>query len=453
MVCESHQEKFSDWQTISPKALIEVIKFLLRKKEDTSDKLISWCLSSENLKNFQHTVLDILLHIVPFKNMIQIEDCLKHLYDPSHLSPSERNRTKMDAGSQSLYHMDECHRSWYVVEISNRLIEIQCKRCKDSKLWKEDCGHGLNHVALYCMIAAYCPSLAMEISDHLMTHDVRLAHILLEAFQKKCVSRASYDKKCVCDDSYDITEFIGQHVMTCISDLHYQACWLRAGIISVQYIVDDDRPYRKGRHPQYQRALNRCFRLREDREDALHQLVRISTFDEDSHMKLVKWQKKNSASIHPTKTPVMERLPKRRFPKYEYDFLVMNSDEDSDWVRFELLPTLEGRYGFKGCFQKRDYLPGTTILKEFEQKVKESSKVLLVLTEKFKNDDLCCFQMHSALMKKLLIGSGKIIPLVATSGDEKAICEKVISEEVQHIVCFFVNRFDWEKLVRAIEDE
>ncbi|KAL3869819.1 hypothetical protein ACJMK2_042452 [Sinanodonta woodiana] len=463
MSCES-QKEFSDWQTISPTALLQVIKFLISKKKDKVDKLLSWCLSSEKLKSFQHIVLDIFLLIVPLKNRALIENCLKHLYDQSHLSTPERNKDKMDIENLSPYHMDEYHRYWYIDEISKRLIEIQCKRCKDSKLWKEDCGHGLNHVALYCMIATYCPSLAVEIAAHLMTRDVRFAQVLLEAFQKKCISYASYDENCIPGDRYDIDEFIEQHVMTCIFDLHYQACWLRTDRILVQRLLNHERLYRNGRHTQYQRALNRCLSVREDREDALYQLIRISTFDEDSHMKLVEWQNKRdtiyfnyceaeSGSIHSAKTYVKNKPPKRRFPKYEYDFLVINSDEDSDWVRFELLPTLEERYGFKGCFKMRDFMPGTTVLKEFENKVKESSKVILVLTEKFKNDDLCSFQMHSALMKKLFVGSGKIIPLVAGSGDKQAIYKNIIPEELQHIVCFFVNRFDWERLVRAIEDE
>ncbi|KAK3612571.1 hypothetical protein CHS0354_024559 [Potamilus streckersoni] len=450
---ENGEEKQSDWQTISTEALVAVIKFILQRKEEKQDKLIHLCLSSENLNAFPHNVLDILLHIVSFRKKTLIEDCLKHLNDQSYLSSS--TDSQVEIGNQSTYHMDGMLRSWYVSEMSNCLGEIKCKRCQNSKCWKDDCGHGLNPVALYSAIAKYCPSFAKDIAVHLMTFNVKLAKLLLEAFQRGYISCTNHD----IDE-----QIVEQHVMACISDLHYQACWMREERGSVYHESRHVQTYKVGLHPQYHPTLSRCLSLRVDCTSLLNQLVRISTFDEDSHMKLVKRQDKydsiylNYCKVQkkttlPFNISVSQRPPKRRYPKYNYDFLIINSEKDNDWVKFELLPTLEGRYDLKGCFTKRDYMPGETIFKQFEEKVKESAKVLLVLSENFKKDELCYFQMYSALMKKLCIDRGKLIPLVKVSGDDKNIHEKVIPEEIQHIVCFSVDWFDWEMLVEAIEKE
>lgn len=64
-----------------------------------------------------------------------------------------------------------------------------------------------------------------------------------------------------------------------------------------------------------------------------------------------------------------------------YDFFVLHSDTDNDWVVCCLLQQLEyGQYGFKGCVQERDFEDGKTILENITDKMNESNKILIVIS-------------------------------------------------------------------------
>ncbi|CAG0901959.1 unnamed protein product [Cyprideis torosa] len=68
---------------------------------------------------------------------------------------------------------------------------------------------------------------------------------------------------------------------------------------------------------------------------------------------------------------------------YEYDAFVAFAPQDEHWVHTELLPTLEGKYGFKLCIPSRDWLGGEWIPDQVVQSVQESRRTIVVMSRSF----------------------------------------------------------------------
>ncbi len=65
--------------------------------------------------------------------------------------------------------------------------------------------------------------------------------------------------------------------------------------------------------------------------------------------------------------------------EYDYDVFISYSTCDQEWVRGELLSTLE-KAGLKVCIDYRDFRPGAPILTEIRRSVKASKKILVAMT-------------------------------------------------------------------------
>ncbi|XP_025085237.1 toll-like receptor Tollo [Pomacea canaliculata] len=79
--------------------------------------------------------------------------------------------------------------------------------------------------------------------------------------------------------------------------------------------------------------------------------------------------------------------------EYEYDVFVSYANEDVDWVRQELIPTLEGRYGLRLCVHQRDFPVGGNIIDNISTCVHASKRVLFVLSPHFARSRWCQFEL------------------------------------------------------------
>ncbi|PVD33557.1 hypothetical protein C0Q70_04814 [Pomacea canaliculata] len=86
---------------------------------------------------------------------------------------------------------------------------------------------------------------------------------------------------------------------------------------------------------------------------------------------------------------------RRRQPEreYEYDVFVSYANEDVDWVRQELIPTLEGRHGLRLCIHQRDFPVGGNIIDNISTCVHASKRVLFVLSPHFARSRWCQFEL------------------------------------------------------------
>ncbi|XP_025085212.1 toll-like receptor Tollo [Pomacea canaliculata] len=79
--------------------------------------------------------------------------------------------------------------------------------------------------------------------------------------------------------------------------------------------------------------------------------------------------------------------------EYEYDVFVSYANEDVDWVRQELIPTLEGRHGLRLCVHQRDFPVGGNIIDNISTCVHASKRVLFVLSPHFARSRWCQFEL------------------------------------------------------------
>ncbi|XP_033117993.1 uncharacterized protein LOC117117705 [Anneissia japonica] len=128
----------------------------------------------------------------------------------------------------------------------------------------------------------------------------------------------------------------------------------------------------------------------------------------------------------------MPHSPSTSKSGFDYDFFVVFSKKQKEWVYYTLLARLEQTYRFKGCIPDRDFTPGVTVCQNIENSVKTSACTLVVIDKEFCQDHelrhrLTYAYYTNARLKKLLIPILKehpcevpmeicnITPLIATS--------------------------------------
>ena len=90
---------------------------------------------------------------------------------------------------------------------------------------------------------------------------------------------------------------------------------------------------------------------------------------------------------------------------YVYDGFVVYCDSDRKWVHEKLVPVLEGEYGHKLCIHYRDFEVGKLIVDNIVENMKESRKVILVMSNAFARSEWCHFEVLLAHERFLKNGS------------------------------------------------
>ncbi|KAF3687847.1 Toll-like receptor 3 Precursor [Channa argus] len=82
--------------------------------------------------------------------------------------------------------------------------------------------------------------------------------------------------------------------------------------------------------------------------------------------------------------------------QFNYDAYVIHAEEDTSWVERRLLPLENDKCKF--CLQDRDSVPGTMKLESIVDNMRNSRKILFVITERLLKDSWCRrFKAHHAL--------------------------------------------------------
>ena len=130
---------------------------------------------------------------------------------------------------------------------------------------------------------------------------------------------------------------------------------------------------------------------------------------------------------------------------YDYDFYVIFSAMDRDWVCHMLLETLENSYGYKGMIPERDIMPGTTDLYKRVDMIHSCSKILVILSQDFEGNPECEYELSHALKRKQEENSENLlIPIVRkVDGIHRSLRTITVLDAVDDC--------DWNKLINAIE--
>ncbi|XP_048757625.2 uncharacterized protein LOC125667953 [Ostrea edulis] len=136
---------------------------------------------------------------------------------------------------------------------------------------------------------------------------------------------------------------------------------------------------------------------------------------------------------------------KPRSLRYPYDFYVIFSPPDRDWVCHVLLQTLEVSYGYKGAVAERDTMPGTKEVFERVSFIQNCPKILVILRQEFENYPECSYELAHAVHR---MTDGKYENLVIP------ICRTVngMHQSLKTITYLdAVGDCDWNKLIKALE--
>ena len=91
--------------------------------------------------------------------------------------------------------------------------------------------------------------------------------------------------------------------------------------------------------------------------------------------------------------------------KYDAFISYSNTEEDRTWVHFTLVPELEKKYGFKLYIHHRDFIGGRDIADNIEDAIRQSRKVVGVISPDFMTSNWCCteMQMTSTIDKNKIV--------------------------------------------------
>ncbi|XP_062601482.1 tetratricopeptide repeat protein 22-like [Saccostrea cucullata] len=136
---------------------------------------------------------------------------------------------------------------------------------------------------------------------------------------------------------------------------------------------------------------------------------------------------------------------KPRNIRYPYDFYVIFSPLDRDWVCHVLLQTLEVSYGYKGAVAERDVVPGSMHVYERTSFIQKCPKILVVLGQEFEDDLECKYELSHALLRMNSEKSENIlIPICRTIHGMHPSLRTITYLDA-------VDDCDWNKLIKALE--
>ncbi|XP_070691015.1 toll-like receptor 18 [Pempheris klunzingeri] len=87
---------------------------------------------------------------------------------------------------------------------------------------------------------------------------------------------------------------------------------------------------------------------------------------------------------------------------FTYHAFISYSHSDADWVRDQLLPSLENhRNPYRLCVHERDFMPGRWIIDNIIDNIENSHKVIFVLSRHFVNSEWCNYELYFAQQRAM----------------------------------------------------
>jgi Leucine-rich repeat (LRR) protein len=87
--------------------------------------------------------------------------------------------------------------------------------------------------------------------------------------------------------------------------------------------------------------------------------------------------------------------------EYQYSAFVMYTENDSNFVKNELVQHLQTQEGMELCLSYRDFCPGLRTFANVTHAIHNSRKIICVVTDDFLDDQWCIYQLQMALEDRL----------------------------------------------------
>lgn len=142
--------------------------------------------------------------------------------------------------------------------------------------------------------------------------------------------------------------------------------------------------------------------------------------------------------------------------EYMFDCYVVSCETDENWVFQTLSSTLEVEQSYRLCIPTRDFDIGASIADQIEAKMKESKKIIIVMSNDFAQDEWCQFQLEKAQERIRNQGKEAVVPIMLHDIDHKHMTSTIKnllrkSSYATWVKGKIVSKLFWDIVVAAIE--
>ena len=154
-----------------------------------------------------------------------------------------------------------------------------------------------------------------------------------------------------------------------------------------------------------------------------------------------------------------ERIPDVPI-EYKYDAFVSYAEEDFLFIKDEIVVELEENHGLELCLHQRNFLPGNYIAENILQAIKNSRKIVIVLTDQFLKSKWCLYEYNMARMESIYSRKGDnfIVCIMLEDIDNKFLSPDLIETlDSETFLKYPQNDIEkpyfWEMLTRSLSEE
>ena len=137
-----------------------------------------------------------------------------------------------------------------------------------------------------------------------------------------------------------------------------------------------------------------------------------------------------------------DRIPDAQV-EYRYDAFISYAHEDYRFIKDEIIVELEESYGLYLCIHQRDFLPGNYIAENILQAIKNSKKIVIVLTEQFLKSQWCIYEFNMARMESIY----------SRNGDNVIFCIMYEDIDTKHLSPELIETLESETFLKYPEEE
>lgn len=142
--------------------------------------------------------------------------------------------------------------------------------------------------------------------------------------------------------------------------------------------------------------------------------------------------------------------------EYMFDCYVVSCETDEQWVFQTLSSTLEVKHSYRLCIPTRDFDIGASIADQIEEKMRESKKIIIVMSNDFAQDEWCQFQLEKAQERIRNQGEEAVVSIMLHDIDHKHMTSTIKnllrkSSYATWVKGKIVSKLFWDIVVAAIE--
>ena len=142
--------------------------------------------------------------------------------------------------------------------------------------------------------------------------------------------------------------------------------------------------------------------------------------------------------------------------EYDFDCYIVSCEIDEEWVFNTLSPTLEEEHFYRLCVPSRDFDLGANIADQIEEKMQDSKKIIVVMSNDFAQDEWCQFQLEKAQERIRLQGTEVAVLIMLRDIDNKHMTSTI--KDLLHKSSYatwvkgkIVTQLFWDIVLAAIE--